>query len=152
MKPFVRATATALPDDGVLLAEARYRLRGWNGPAADALYDTRQALRELAEDFGDVPVVLVAHSMGGRAALRAADLPQVCAVLALAPCAATAWPPSFQPRVSWSFAMASTRCRCVSRTVADWTAGARRAGRTNMVRRMHRMRSSAGQPVAVVLS
>jgi dienelactone hydrolase len=92
MRPFVRAVAAALPDDRVFLGEVRYRLRGWNGHAADPLRDARQALGELAHLVGDVPVVLVGHSMGGRAALRAAAAPEVSAVLALAP-----WCPDGEP-------------------------------------------------------
>ncbi|MYQ68360.1 MULTISPECIES: alpha/beta fold hydrolase, partial [unclassified Streptomyces] len=74
MRPFVRAVAAAVPGD-VLLGEVRYRVRGWNGPDADPLRDTRRALAELARRYGDVPTVLVGHSMGGRAALRAAVAP-----------------------------------------------------------------------------
>ncbi|MFF7309783.1 alpha/beta fold hydrolase [Streptomyces sp. NPDC008137] len=92
MRPFVRAVAAALPDDGVFLGEVRYRVRGWNGAEGDALRDVRRALDELARRAGDVPVVLVGHSMGGRAALRAAGAPQVRAVLALAP-----WCPDGEP-------------------------------------------------------
>ncbi|MFC8094341.1 alpha/beta fold hydrolase [Streptomyces sp. NPDC057301] len=92
MRPFVRAVAAAMPDDDVLLAEVRYRVCGWNGPDADPVRDTRRALRELAALAEDVPVVLVGHSMGGRAALRAAVAPQVRAVLALAP-----WCPEGEP-------------------------------------------------------
>ncbi|WP_328430246.1 alpha/beta hydrolase [Streptomyces sp. NBC_00443] len=92
MRPFVRAVAAAVPDDDVLLAEVRYRVCGWNGHDADPVRDTRQALRELAALAEDVPVVLVGHSMGGRAALRAAVAPRVRAVLALAP-----WCPEGEP-------------------------------------------------------
>lgn len=93
MRPFVRAVANALTaDDKVLLADVRYRVRGWNGTAADPLHDTRRALDELTRIAGDIPVILVGHSMGGRAALRAADTPQVRAVLALAP-----WCPDDEP-------------------------------------------------------
>ncbi|MDT0433672.1 alpha/beta fold hydrolase [Streptomyces doudnae] len=91
MRPFVRAVAAAVPGD-VLLGEVRYRVRGWNGPDADPLRDTRRALAELARRYGDVPTVLVGHSMGGRAALRAAVAPQVRAVLTLAP-----WCPDGEP-------------------------------------------------------
>ncbi|MFJ6985763.1 MULTISPECIES: alpha/beta fold hydrolase [unclassified Streptomyces] len=92
MRPFVRSVAAALPDDDVLLAEVRYRFRGWNGAAADPLRDTRHALRALRHRAGDVPVILVGHSMGGRAALGAADAPQVTGVVALAP-----WCPDGEP-------------------------------------------------------
>ncbi|MGW3287985.1 alpha/beta hydrolase [Streptomyces sp. NPDC001002] len=91
MRPFLRAVAAAAPDD-VLLGEVRYRVRGWNGADADPLHDTRRALAELSRDHGDLPTVLVGHSMGGRAALRAAAAPQVRAVLALAP-----WCPDGEP-------------------------------------------------------
>ncbi|MEU3948347.1 alpha/beta fold hydrolase [Streptomyces sp. NPDC029526] len=91
MRPFVRAVAAVVPDD-VLLAEVRYRVRGWNGADADPLHDTHRALRELAALAGDVPVVLVGHSMGGRAALRAAAAREVRGVVALAP-----WCPDGEP-------------------------------------------------------
>jgi dienelactone hydrolase len=82
MHPVLRAAAAAAPRD-VLLGQVRYRYRGWNDgdPARDAL----RALDALRRLVGDVPVVLVGHSMGARAALRAASHPSVCGVLALAP-------------------------------------------------------------------
>ncbi|MHB9756831.1 alpha/beta hydrolase [Streptomyces sp. BYX5S] len=92
MRPFVRAVASALGEDPVALAEVRYRVRGWNGADADALRDAERALGELPRLVGDVPVVLVGHSMGGRAALRAARSPQVRGVVALAP-----WCPEDEP-------------------------------------------------------
>ena len=91
MRPFVRAVGAATADD-ILLGEVRYRLRGWNGHDADPVQDTRRALSELVHGFGDIPTVLVGHSMGGRAALRAAALPQVRGVVALAP-----WCPDGEP-------------------------------------------------------
>jgi dienelactone hydrolase len=63
----------------------RYRYRGWNAPAKDAQRDAQWALDELDQRFPGVPVVLVGHSMGGRAALGAAGMPNVTAVCALAP-------------------------------------------------------------------
>ncbi|MFJ7073613.1 alpha/beta hydrolase [Streptomyces sp. NPDC098781] len=92
MRPFVRTVAAAVPDADILLAEVRYRVRGWNGQDADPVRDTERALRELATRVGEVPVVLVGHSMGGRAALRAAAAPQVRAVVALGP-----WCPEGEP-------------------------------------------------------
>jgi pimeloyl-ACP methyl ester carboxylesterase len=62
----------------------RYRERGWNGgtdPAADA----RWALEELRAAHGDVPVVLLGHSMGARVAVHVADDPSVRGVVGLAP-------------------------------------------------------------------
>ncbi|OIK26515.1 alpha/beta family hydrolase [Streptomyces malaysiense] len=89
MRPFHRAIAAALPHEDVLLAQVRYRVRGWNDGRADPVPDTLEALRRLGELAGPVPTVLVGHSMGGRAALRAVGHPQVRALLALAPW----WPP-----------------------------------------------------------
>jgi dienelactone hydrolase len=71
----------------------RYRVAGWNGDAADAFVDVRWAVRRVREEHGGgIPIVLVGHSMGGRAALRAAGDPQVAAVCALAP-----WTPPGEP-------------------------------------------------------
>jgi dienelactone hydrolase len=81
MVPFARALADAGP--AVLML--RYRFRGWNAPAKDALRDAQWALGELAGRHPGVPVVLVGHSMGGRAALGAAGAANVVAVCALAP-------------------------------------------------------------------
>lgn len=61
----------------------RYRHRGWN--SADPVADTRWALDELRDRHGDVPVTLVGNSMGGRAAVHAADHPAVTALVLLAP-------------------------------------------------------------------
>ncbi|MBP0461954.1 alpha/beta hydrolase [Streptomyces montanisoli] len=92
MRPFLGALARELPADEVLLGRVRYRYRGWNAPAADPLTDTLAALDEVVRRAGDVPIVLVGHSMGGRAALRAAGHPAVTGVVALAP-----WWPEGEP-------------------------------------------------------
>ena len=81
MLPFARMLARR----GLAVAMLRYRVRGWNAPARDALVDARWATAELAERHPGVPVVLLGHSMGGRAALGAAGAPNVVAVCALAP-------------------------------------------------------------------
>jgi len=71
----------------------RYRVAGWNGAAADAYADVRWSLDRIRDQHGtDVPVVLVGHSMGGRAVLRAGGDPQVASVCALAP-----WTPPGEP-------------------------------------------------------
>jgi dienelactone hydrolase len=78
---------------GIATALLRYRVAGWNGEAADAFQDVRWALDRLRAQHGtDVPIVLVGHSMGGRAALRAGGEPSVTAVCALAP-----WTPPGEP-------------------------------------------------------
>ncbi|WP_329406385.1 alpha/beta fold hydrolase [Streptomyces sp. NBC_00704] len=91
MRPVVRAALAATDRRDVLVGEVRYRFRGWND-TADPVADTVRALDELRAGAGEVPVILVGHSMGGRAALRAAADPSVHAVLALAP-----WCPPGEP-------------------------------------------------------
>ncbi|WP_143570651.1 alpha/beta fold hydrolase, partial [Streptomyces acidiscabies] len=88
MRPVARALGAAVGED-VLVTRVRYRVRGWNGVQADPVRDTLGTLDDLAERYGDVPTVLVGHSMGGRAALHAAGHPLVHAVVGLAPW----WPP-----------------------------------------------------------
>ncbi|MFP5023005.1 alpha/beta hydrolase [Pseudonocardia phyllosphaerae] len=70
---------------GVAVYLLRYRVRGWNGAARDALVDTEWAIGELARRHPGRPLALVGHSMGGRAVLYAAGAPDVVAVCALAP-------------------------------------------------------------------
>lgn len=82
MVPFARMLAR---QDGLGVFVLRYRYRGWNHPVMDALRDTEWALREVARRYPGVPVVLLGHSMGARAALRAAGASSVVAVCALAP-------------------------------------------------------------------
>ncbi|MET9888215.1 alpha/beta hydrolase [Streptomyces sp. NPDC006430] len=92
MLPFVRAIASASRTGALVVAEVRYVHRGWNGRRADPVHDVQRALRELRGVAGPVPVVLVGHSMGARAALRAAADPLVSAVVGLAP-----WCPPGEP-------------------------------------------------------
>lgn len=63
----------------------RYRYRGWNEPFQHPVADVRRALGEAARVHPNAPITMIGHSMGGRAALRAADEPQVEGVCALAP-------------------------------------------------------------------
>jgi pimeloyl-ACP methyl ester carboxylesterase len=63
----------------------RYRHRGWNGTDQDAAVDLRWAVRRAAERYPGRPVILIGHSMGGRACIYAADEPNVTAALLLAP-------------------------------------------------------------------
>ncbi|MFF9011955.1 alpha/beta fold hydrolase [Streptomyces sp. NPDC014870] len=92
MRPFATGIRRTLADRDVLVAMVRYRHRGWNGARADAAQDAEAALAALARSAGDIPVVLVGHSMGARAALRAAGHPTVRGVVGLAP-----WCPPGEP-------------------------------------------------------
>jgi pimeloyl-ACP methyl ester carboxylesterase len=85
MRPFVTALRRAGGDDGLAVASLRYLVRGWNGDLRSPVPDTQWALEQLRRRFGDVPVALIGHSMGGRAALAAADGPTVSTVVGLAP-------------------------------------------------------------------
>lgn len=69
----------------------RYRRRGWNG-GAGPVEDARAALAEVRRVHGDLPVVLVGHSMGARTAIHVADDPSVVGVVGLAP-----WFPRGEP-------------------------------------------------------
>jgi pimeloyl-ACP methyl ester carboxylesterase len=80
-----RMLGRRLHDDRVAVRLLRFRTVGWNGDGADKVADARWALDSLRDQAGDVPVVLVGHSMGGRAACHAADHPSVRGVVALAP-------------------------------------------------------------------
>ncbi|MDN4160016.1 dienelactone hydrolase family protein [Nocardioides abyssi] len=58
--------------------------RGW-GTDRTPVDDVRWALARVRERYGDLPVGLVGHSLGGRAALMAGPEPAVAAVVALNP-------------------------------------------------------------------
>lgn len=93
MRAVEESVRRATADRGIETRLVRYRVAGWNGEAADAYADVRWTIEQIRADHGpDVPVVLVGHSMGGRASLRAAGDEQVAAVCALAP-----WTPPGEP-------------------------------------------------------
>lgn len=58
--------------------------RGWD-TSHTPVQDVAWALAQLAERYGDLPVSLVGHSLGGRAALLAGDGANVRSVVALNP-------------------------------------------------------------------
>jgi predicted esterase len=73
----------------------RYSLRGWNarrGATPSPVPDARWALEQARSELGDLPVVLLGHSMGARTAVAVADDPAVAGVVALAP-----WLPADEP-------------------------------------------------------
>lgn len=79
-----RAIVPQAHEAGVGVWLTRYRVRGWNG-GAGPVADARWALEEMRSVHGDVPVVLLGHSMGARVAVHAADAPSVVGVVGLAP-------------------------------------------------------------------
>jgi pimeloyl-ACP methyl ester carboxylesterase len=91
MVPIARHLASAGATAGIGVWRLRYRYRGWNTDA-HPVADVRWAVQQLRAQHGDVPVVLVGHSMGGRAAMRAADEPGVVGIVGLAP-----WVPPAEP-------------------------------------------------------
>jgi predicted alpha/beta-hydrolase family hydrolase len=92
MRPFATGLAHAGYELGLAAWTLHYRYRGWNGEQASPLPDIGWALDRIRDGYGDVPVALLGHSMGGRAALRAAGDPSVRAVAAFAP-----WLPDGEP-------------------------------------------------------
>jgi predicted esterase len=85
-----RAIAPEAEAMGATLRLVRYRERGWNGGAP--VEDARWALDEVRRELGDLPVVLLGHSMGARTAVHVADDRRVRGVVALAP-----WFPPGEP-------------------------------------------------------
>ncbi len=78
--------------EGVGVWVLRYRTVGWNGDGADKIDDAHWGLDRIRAEVGQVPVVLLGHSMGGRTACRSADHDLVRGVVALAP-----WLPPDEP-------------------------------------------------------
>ncbi|MGO4418215.1 alpha/beta fold hydrolase [Streptomyces sp. MCAF7] len=83
--PLARRLVRAGRAEGLTAHVVHYRHRGWNDTAADPAADAEWAVDEVIRRYGDVPVCLVGHGMGARAALRAAGHDAVVSVVALAP-------------------------------------------------------------------
>jgi alpha-beta hydrolase superfamily lysophospholipase len=79
-----REVARRFQEAGASTWLLRFTRRGWNG-GADRIADARRALDDVRRELGDVPVVLLGHSMGARTAVHVADDPSVRGVVALAP-------------------------------------------------------------------
>ncbi|KPC82171.1 MULTISPECIES: alpha/beta hydrolase [Streptomyces] len=129
MLPVSRAVSRAVRgDSGVRVQRVRYTHRGWNGSREDPLHDALRVLDALRREAGDIPVVLVGHSMGARAALHAAGHPLVRSVVGLAP-----WCPPGDPVTQLAgrdvVLLHSTKDRVTSPLASQsLTARARRAG------------------------
>ena len=66
----------------------RYRVVGWNHGHAEhpsPVPDARWALEQVRAAHGELPVVLLGHSMGARTAVTVADHPNVLGVVGVAP-------------------------------------------------------------------
>ncbi len=92
MIPLAAAVQHAVRGRGVVVRRSRFEVRGWNDSDASPVRDLTRLLDDVRDEFGPVPVVLVGHSMGARAALRAAGHPSVTAAAGLAP-----WLPLGEP-------------------------------------------------------
>jgi predicted esterase len=92
MIPIAAAIRHALRGSGTVVLRPRFELRGWNGDQASPVHDLNRALDGIAATYGPVPVVLIGHSMGARAAMQAAGHPSVYGAAGLAP-----WLPLGEP-------------------------------------------------------
>jgi dienelactone hydrolase len=82
------AISPRLVERGVRVAVLRFTVKGWHAGHARVpppVSDARSALDRLADEHSGLPVVLLGHSMGARAAVRVADHPAVVGVVGLAP-------------------------------------------------------------------
>jgi pimeloyl-ACP methyl ester carboxylesterase len=85
LNPFAAAVHKQGAQHGVAVWKLRYRVRGWNAPEMSPAHDAQWALEEIRRVHGDVPVVLLGHSMGGRAAVQVLGEASVLGMVALCP-------------------------------------------------------------------
>ncbi|MBZ5737633.1 alpha/beta hydrolase [Nocardioides mangrovi] len=82
MVPIARRIARA--DRGLAVVRLLNSTRGWDATTTP-VDDVRWALAQLRARYGEIPVSLVGHSLGGRAALLAGEADAVRTVVALNP-------------------------------------------------------------------
>jgi pimeloyl-ACP methyl ester carboxylesterase len=92
MVPVAQAIRRAVRGTAIMVWRPRFGVRGWNDSQATPIADLNRLLAGLPDTIGRVPVLLVGHSLGARAALRAGGHPLVTAVAGLAP-----WLPPGEP-------------------------------------------------------
>jgi alpha-beta hydrolase superfamily lysophospholipase len=92
MIPVVQTIRRTLRGSGAVVCRPRLLVRGWNEDQASPVADLRRILDHIGAEFGPVPVAVLGHSMGARAAFRVAGHPAVSAVAGLAP-----WLPLGEP-------------------------------------------------------
>jgi pimeloyl-ACP methyl ester carboxylesterase len=85
MLPIANHLVQAGAGAGLAVYRLRFGHRGWNRTGVAAIEDTSWAIEQLRQRHGEIPIVLVGHSMGGRAAMRVAGNDAVTGVVGLAP-------------------------------------------------------------------
>jgi len=70
MLPFAWDIGRRVRPHGVAVWRLHYRFRGWNAPEESPVFGARWVLDEVRRRHGDLPVVLLGHSMGGRVAVN----------------------------------------------------------------------------------
>jgi pimeloyl-ACP methyl ester carboxylesterase len=85
MRPFTKQLHEAGLNQGLVVASVLFGVRGWNNEEQSPVADVARVLDEVRSRYGRLPVALVGHSMGGRAALFAAGDKSVTGVIGLAP-------------------------------------------------------------------
>lgn len=80
-----RSLSSRLASVNAHVRVVRYHYRGWNAPGRDPVHDARRMLERILEREPARTVVLVGHSMGGRAAVHLAGILPIAGVVALAP-------------------------------------------------------------------
>ncbi|MDP9182242.1 MAG: lysophospholipase [Actinomycetota bacterium] len=147
MIPFARALHRAGRQHGVAVWRVRYRVRGWNGEDRAPVADARAALDEVTSRYGEAPVFLVGHSMGGRTAVHVLEHPRVVGMVGLAP-----WLPNDPvDGIAGKDVLIAhgTRDTTTSpKQTQEWSERARRAGATvtyaNVVRSGHTLLRRSG--------